>query len=86
MKISEIDFLHLVEELMIYLGWTTGEVDECFRAIKHGVFTLPDLCANVAAQCFIVRHESSNADVLRSYLLELHASESKSDVEFSEET
>ena len=82
MRISEADFLQLLEELMLYLGWTPETVDGFFRAIKHDAYTLPDLCANVAAQCFIVKHESTNADVLRSYMIELHEAAT---VEFSEE-
>jgi len=70
MKISLQDYLVLVQELMIVIGYTQDQVDEKMTSLQKGYLSLDDLTANIAVQCFIQKHQSPNSDIVRNYLIE----------------
>jgi len=70
MNISLLDYLELTKELMLVVGYTEDQVNTYMKNLQYKNIKLDDLTANVAVQCFIQKHSSANADVVRTYLIE----------------
>jgi len=70
MNITFRDYLELVKELMAAVGYLESHIEQHFVKIQKGTLNLDDFSANVAVQCFIKKHSSANADIVRAYLIE----------------
>lgn len=73
MNISTKSFILLLKELMLAVGYGQNQIDSFMVKLQKNTINLPTLVANVAVQCFIRKHSSPNADVIRSYLTEQHS-------------
>ena len=73
MKISLVDYLTMIQELMPAVGFTKDQSSTCIAQLQQGRMTLDHLSANIAIQCFIRNHTSANADIVRMYLKEHQA-------------
>ena len=70
MKVSSLDYLKMLEELMYELEFKEDLIVFSFIHYQKGLLSLKNLSANVAIQCFVKQHSSVNSDLVRQYLIE----------------